>query len=158
MMSRHLYIPAKWVSLFSQRFSMSNRPPYITIAREARAEESHLYSDVAVAREPRAGQDGVAVARDFSNPSPSHFYGGSMSASYKKGFLAQQIFWTLIVALIVSIPTDFFLIIRHLATPEGFWQEFALGAAGLLIMGGTQLAFLVIGLILIAVIWLGDHF
>ncbi len=62
-------------------------------------------------------------------------------------------FWSLLVFAFTFIPLWIWLGTRSLANPEGFWQEIAIGALGLLFLGGLQLIGLVFFVSLLMLIW-----
>ncbi len=61
---------------------------------------------------------------------------------------------TLGVVVIVGIPAWVYLAIRHFLSPEGFWQEFFLLGVGVLVLGGIQVSFAIVGLIVLVLIWI----
>jgi len=56
------------------------------------------------------------------------------------------------VLAIALLPTWLFLLVRHFATPQGFWQNIVLFGFSAYFLGGLQIIFLVIGIICIAII------
>lgn len=52
-----------------------------------------------------------------------------------------------------AIPTEFFILFKQMLNPEGFWQKFIFTVVGVYALGAMQIAFLVIGGVLIAYIW-----
>lgn len=58
--------------------------------------------------------------------------------------------------LIAGLPTWFFLGLRSMAAPEGFWQELVFTGLGLWFLGGLQFVFFVIYIALMVSVWLTD--
>jgi hypothetical protein len=75
-----------------------------------------------------------------------------MKRKIVKEFSTRVIFTIFIVAF-CGIPTWIWLSIRTITNPEGFWQEFALGILGVWLLGGLQVALLIIFLALILMLW-----
>lgn len=59
---------------------------------------------------------------------------------------------SIIILVFALIPSWFFLGIRFLIGPEGFWQEFALFAISMIVIGWLQAIMLIIGCYLIFLI------
>ena len=60
---------------------------------------------------------------------------------------------TLLVTILASLPTDFFLLIRHFAEPQGFWQNLVIFGLGFYFLGAIQVMFLIFWAASIVVIW-----
>lgn len=56
---------------------------------------------------------------------------------------------SLIISGVALIPTWLFLFIRHLANPEGFWQNLVMFGIGFWTLGFIQLVCLILGIGLI---------
>ncbi|GEM_PF-1785740 len=74
----------------------------------------------------------------------------------RKDILLFKLVTTAVVLFVASLPLDLYMLVRTFASPEGFWQEFALGAVAIYVLGGFQVVFLIIGAILLFSIWLSD--
>jgi hypothetical protein len=67
--------------------------------------------------------------------------------------IVAKIIVLVLIWVVVSIPMDFYLLIRWMIGPEGFWQELALIVAGAIAIGWLQGILMFFGIILsIAVI------
>ncbi len=74
----------------------------------------------------------------------------------RKDNILFKIFGTAIVLLVMSLPLDLYIGVRAFANPEGFWQEFALGAVAVYVLGGFQFIFLLIGVFILFALWLDN--
>ncbi len=64
-----------------------------------------------------------------------------------------RVVFTLVVIALALIPTWFFLFLRSIANPTGFWQNIVTFGLGIWLLGGLQLIFLVVGaFVLLAVL------
>lgn len=63
------------------------------------------------------------------------------------------LFFTAVLWAILLIPFWIFLAFRGVASPQGFWQEFAMGLAGIWILGGVQLVAGFAGIFLTLGLW-----
>lgn len=61
---------------------------------------------------------------------------------------------TLVVAILTLVPLWAYLGVQYFLYPDEFWQKVFLLTAWLWILGGAQILFLIVGLLVIAVIWL----
>ena len=77
-----------------------------------------------------------------------------MTKSSKEPGVFSKLMKTFVWTGIFFVPTWIFLLIRMLMSPEGYWQELALGIVGLWVLGGFQLLALIILLIVLAGVWL----
>ena len=57
-----------------------------------------------------------------------------------------KIIASLFVWVVIFIPVYFYLIVRWMIGPEGFWQEFALIAGVCILLGWVQILFLILGI------------
>lgn len=60
---------------------------------------------------------------------------------------------SLIIAGFSLLPTWFFLIIKNMLDPEGFWQKFVVFGVGVYVLGAMQLLFLILAFCLIFMIY-----
>lgn len=60
---------------------------------------------------------------------------------------------TLFIAILVSLPTDLFLLIRHFAEPQGFWQNLVILGLGFYFLGVIQIALFIFGVAIFIAIW-----
>lgn len=60
---------------------------------------------------------------------------------------------SLVVAILVFMPTEFWLFMKLMLNPNGFWQKLLFIGAGFYFLGGIQIVMLVLGAIAIAAIW-----
>ena len=66
----------------------------------------------------------------------------------------QKSIFTFIVTAIAFMPTIMFFVVKNLLNPEGFWQKFVVFGVGVYFLGGIQIAFIIVWLmVLIQVIW-----
>ena len=65
----------------------------------------------------------------------------------------KRVLFSLIVFAIATIPFDLFLLARLFFQPEGFWQNIALTGLGIAVLGGLQVLFLILFLIITVTIW-----
>ena len=68
----------------------------------------------------------------------------------------QKIGWTLAGIAIAGIPTWVYLLVRLLLSPEGFWQEAALGGCGIYFGGSVQVILLGILCWFLTHLWLDE--
>ncbi|MFA6043029.1 MAG: hypothetical protein WCV85_01895 [Patescibacteria group bacterium] len=59
--------------------------------------------------------------------------------------MLNRIIFIIIVTALALIPTWFFLLLRSIANPTGFWQNIVTFGVGIWLLGGLQLIFLVVG-------------
>jgi len=64
-----------------------------------------------------------------------------------------QIGFTIICFGLAGIPTYFFLFLRSVLNPEGFWQKFLVYGVGMWFIGGLQLVLLIIAIVLVFKLW-----
>ncbi len=62
-------------------------------------------------------------------------------------------FLTLVIAVLVLIPTWIFLLAKSLLNPEGFWQTLVTYGLGFYFLAGIQFIMLVVGFFLIGMVW-----
>ncbi|HBK34316.1 TPA: hypothetical protein DEP34_01675 [Candidatus Uhrbacteria bacterium] len=74
----------------------------------------------------------------------------------RKDIILFKLVATAVILFLVSLPLDLYLGVRAFASPEGFWQEFALGAVAIWVLGGSQIAFLILGMVILFCIWTPD--
>jgi hypothetical protein len=55
----------------------------------------------------------------------------------------------LLGVMVASLPIDLYLFVRYLLVPVGFWQEFALFAAAVVVLGWLQVI-----LIIMLIVWI----
>jgi hypothetical protein len=58
-----------------------------------------------------------------------------------------------VVLVLASLPTDFFLLIKSLLNPAGFWEQFVVYGVGIYVLGGLQLVFLILWIVAVVSIW-----
>ena len=64
-----------------------------------------------------------------------------------------QIVLTVICFVLMGIPTYFFLILKSILSPEGFWQKFLVYGVGVWFIGGVQIVLFLVAIILVAKLW-----
>lgn len=64
-----------------------------------------------------------------------------------------RVLYTLFALAVCAWPAWIYLGFRHLAAPEGFWQEVILGVIGIWALGSLQVFFLVVAIIWVLSIW-----
>jgi RsiW-degrading membrane proteinase PrsW (M82 family) len=70
--------------------------------------------------------------------------------------VAVRILMTVIAVAVAFIPLWLFLAVRTFASPEGFWQNLALGVVGIFFLGGVQLFAIIFLLMFLAqAVWAG---
>lgn len=74
----------------------------------------------------------------------------------RKDIILFKLVATAVILFVASLPLGLYMGVRAFASPEGFWQEFALGAAVIYIFGGLQITFLLIGIIVLIILWFSD--
>lgn len=62
-----------------------------------------------------------------------------------------EVFWQVVAIAIAGTPTWFWLLVKSLMEPEGFWQNLVVYGVGFYFLGGIQLV-LLIGLIAFSII------
>lgn len=70
--------------------------------------------------------------------------------SRKWTLLMQKWFLTIIGFVIAILPTLFWLFVKSVLAPDGFWQQFAVYGLGLFFLGGLQVVMLIMYLFLLA--------
>jgi len=69
------------------------------------------------------------------------------------GERAAQVIWSLITLAIALIPLWFWLVIKHMVQPQGFWQNLAIAGLGMFFLGSIQIILLVLWVVLICTMW-----
>jgi uncharacterized membrane protein len=64
-----------------------------------------------------------------------------------------QIGFTIVCFALAGIPTYFFLFIKSILNPEGFWQKFLVYGLGIWFVGGLQFILLIIAIFLVFKLW-----
>jgi hypothetical protein len=64
-----------------------------------------------------------------------------------------QIVFTVIGLGLAGIPIYFFIFIKSILNPEGFWQKFLVYGVGIWFIGGLQIVLFIIAIILIFKLW-----
>lgn len=64
-----------------------------------------------------------------------------------------RVLWSILAIVVCAWPTEVFLIVRYLASPEGFWQELFLAGLGMWVLGSAQLVFLVLAIFWLLLVW-----
>jgi hypothetical protein len=67
--------------------------------------------------------------------------------------LFQKLGFSLAVFVVTFIPTWIFLIAKHYANPEGFWQNMVLLGFGVWIGGGIQILLIIVFIVALNAIW-----
>jgi hypothetical protein len=65
----------------------------------------------------------------------------------------QLIGYSILATIVGFIPAEVFGLIWLLASPEGFWQQFAMGVGGIAVLGTLQLIFFVVYAIFVIALW-----
>ncbi len=64
-----------------------------------------------------------------------------------------QIAFTIICFGLAGIPTYFFLFLKSMLSPEGFWQKFLVYGVGIWFLGGLQFVLLIVAIVLVIELW-----
>lgn len=62
-------------------------------------------------------------------------------------------FLTVIITIVVLIPTWIFLLAKSLLNPEGFWQTLVMYGLGFYLLAGIQFILLIVGFFLVCMVW-----
>ncbi len=65
-----------------------------------------------------------------------------------------QVGFTIICFGLAGVPTYFFLFLKSVLSPEGFWQKFLVYGVGIWFIGGVQFVLLIITVILVVKLWI----
>lgn len=64
-----------------------------------------------------------------------------------------RVFRSLIAIVVCAWPIELYFVLRHVASPDGFWQELLLAGFGIWVLGGLQLGFLIIAVVWLLLVW-----
>ncbi len=64
-----------------------------------------------------------------------------------------QVGFTIIVGIMAFIPAYFFLFLKSILSPEGFWQKFLVYGLGIWFLGAIQIVLIILALVLIIKVW-----
>jgi hypothetical protein len=65
-----------------------------------------------------------------------------------------QVGFTIVCLALAGIPTYFFLFLKSILNPEGFWQKFLVYGMGIWFIGALQVVLLILAIILVVKFWL----
>ncbi len=69
------------------------------------------------------------------------------------GIPFREVGWSVLILVLMFLPSELWLILRYFLSPEGFWQNFVVFGLGVWILGGFQFVGLILGGVSLYAIW-----